>query len=131
MLPKYDSATKLTYPPRKLRLIMPNSGIGIIGGKTTIDDDQIQCVMTQCDVVIEEMFSNGIPRIATISLSLAQIPQIGGVIVFPARNEATDKALVPGENPKYLGYNLVSTYSPVGEAASTTAGRDLPSFSGI
>lgn len=96
MLPRYaQETTGLTKPPAKLRLALPGSGIGAAGGFSSADtgsslNDSIICVMTQCEVTYEAFFVSGTPRIATVSLAFAQIPQYGGEVVFPGRNDAMD-----------------------------------------
>lgn len=95
MYPRYTSdsdgkvETHFTYAPAKLLLIMPNSGIGLAGGDA-INLHSIKCIMTQCDVTTEQYFPNGLPRIATVQLSFAQIAQYDGGITFPGRTTEMD-----------------------------------------
>lgn len=88
--PYYKSTSgpsaQLTIAPTKLILVMPNSGIGLAGMNAT-NPDQVVVVMTQCDVTYEAWFPSGLPRIATVALSFAEIGQVSGGIVFPGRNQ--------------------------------------------
>jgi hypothetical protein len=101
----------LTYAPSKLMLVMPGSGIGLAGGESaaTTSMDAVLCVMTQCDVTYEKFFPSGLPRIASVSLGFAQIPQLGGHISFPHRGAVMDAGIVyGGEGPNsFFGYNLL------------------------
>jgi len=92
VLPTYGDDQGLGVPvtlaPQRLRLFVPGSGIGIIGGvgggDYPVTPDSIICVMTQCDFDFLEFFPSGLPRIVEAQLSFAQVPQIGaGNIVFP------------------------------------------------
>jgi hypothetical protein len=90
----------ISKAPRKLCLSLKNSGIGISGGQSFIDsEDSITCVMTQCDVTYEAFFPTGIPRIASVSLAFAQIPQIGDVVYFPERGGDAFDAVVEPDIP--------------------------------
>ena len=88
MLPSYPSSTtpvQVQAPP-KLLLYLPGTGIGWAGGFNTgapEADHSIICIMTQCDVMWESFFPNGLPRIASVQLSFAQIAQKGGRVTFP------------------------------------------------
>jgi len=95
MLPSYgeEGTYNVTMAPAKLILWLPGSGIGLAGG----DDgrgggipgrDSIYCVMTSCGVNYDKFFPSGLPRIATVSLSFAQIPQRFGAVMFPAVTDA-------------------------------------------
>lgn len=96
LIPTYSEATSginipIAVAPRKLKLVMPGTGIGIYGGVTPAYaqssslQDQITAIMTQCDLTIEASFPSGLPRIGTASLAFAQVAQIGssGLIQFP------------------------------------------------
>ena len=91
LLPIYttDSGNQvpLTLPPRKCRLYIPGSGIGInggvYGGGSAVMPDSIICVMTQCDINIQALFPSGLPRISEVQLSFAQVPQVAGTVTFP------------------------------------------------
>jgi hypothetical protein len=91
MLPTYAKSSNtetrpLTKPPTKLKLVLPNSGIGLAGGNVT-DVDKVLVVMTQCDVTYEAFFPSGLPRIATVALAFAEVPQEGGFIKFPSSSD--------------------------------------------
>ena len=119
MLPSYQSVdnagvkgTTLTHAPSKLLLGMPNSGIGLSGGDSgfTSSPDSVVCVMTQCDVTYEAFFPSGLPRVASVSLAFAQVPQFGGFVQFPHRGVQMDNALHQaneGSPPLFFGYNLI------------------------
>lgn len=118
MLPRYGTVqvqgtgVPITYPPRKLLLIIPNSGIGMSGGDTGsregVAAHSVWCVMTQCEVNYESMFPSGFPRIVTVHLAFAQIAQNGNGVVFPAVTDSMDNA-VSGKTPPFVGYTLRST----------------------
>lgn len=107
--PVYKSAAgpsaQLTIAPSKLILVMPNSGIGF-AGMNTATPDQVLVVMTQCDVTYESWFPSGLPRIATVSLSFAEIPQVGGGIVFPGRNQRVVDAIDGSNQAVSTGYKF-------------------------
>ena len=111
MLPKYDSSSQKTLPPPKLKLFLPQSGIGLAGGDclpNTQDADSILCVMTSCDVTWEKFFPSGNPRLASVSLAFAQIPQFNGVVSFPSRTTAMDEAASVGKRfgtTTFFGYS--------------------------
>ena len=75
--------------PERLLLTLPNTAIGITGGLTPSSHDLVDsifCIMTTCDVSYEAFFPSGLPRVATVSLSFAQIAQkAGGGVSFPSR----------------------------------------------
>lgn len=93
MFPTYngDDAANITQAPNKLRLYLPNSGLGVLGGSDMKGSsiNSIYCVMTQCEVTWESYFQSGLPRIATVSLAFAQIPQFRGGVYFPHANEGS------------------------------------------
>lgn len=112
MLPSYDDGNTflgrpLTKSPKRLILLLPNSGIGLAGGDS-VNVDSVKCVMTQCDVNHEQFFPNGLPRITTVSLAFAQIAQEGGQIVFPSTQGMTPH--VNGDKgSRTLGYKFKVT----------------------
>ena len=88
-----------TYPPRKARLYIPNSGIGLAGGgrsSADVSDDAITCVMTQCEVTYNGFFPSGLPQMVEVSLSFAQVPQLGGYVFFPGASEDVDNLVREG-----------------------------------
>lgn len=116
MLPSYSSDQReantvgvpLTYSPSKLLLVLPGSGIGIAGGESAFSAswDSVLCVMTQCDVNYEKFFPSGLPRIASVSLAFAQVPQLGGFVSFPRRGPNMDSALINEGEEFFFGYTL-------------------------
>jgi hypothetical protein len=93
MLPSYngDNSSNITQAPNKLRLFLPNSGLGLTGGSDLKGSsiDSIYCVMTQCEATYESFFQSGLPRVVTVSLAFAQIPQFRGGVYFPHANEGS------------------------------------------
>ena len=101
MLPSYDQQARTQAPPKAI-LYLPRSGIGLAGGvspSSAQDLDSIVCVMTQCEVTYEKFFSSGLPRIASVSLGFAQIPQLKGIVSFPV-NSGVMQTAVSGINPE-------------------------------
>jgi hypothetical protein len=76
----------ITIAPKKLRLVLPGSGIGTAGG-STVTPDSVRVIMTQCDVTYDAFFPSGLPRVVTVSLAFAELPQFGGYIQFPSRDD--------------------------------------------
>lgn len=104
MLPTYSNSPARTVPPPKVLLYIPNSGIGVAGGinnLTATQPDAIVCVMTQCEVTWDHFFPSGAPRMASVSLGFAQVPQYKGVVSFPSANEAMRSAF-EGVTPPLL-----------------------------
>jgi len=90
MLPTYGTEGPLGIPaataPPRLLLVLPRSGLGTAGGaySTGNTPDDVQCIMTQCDVSYEAWFPSGLPRIATVALAFAQVAQNpSGAVLFP------------------------------------------------
>lgn len=79
--PEYISGDPVVKPPPKLRLFLPNSGIGE-GGK-----DYMNAVMSSMDITYQKMFPNGEPRIVEVSLSFNEVVQVGDRIRFIGRGE--------------------------------------------
>ena len=91
MLPTYSqlqgatSGVVTTFAPRKVRLFLANSGIGLYGGMAgSTTKDSIVAIMTQCDVNIESFFPSGLPRIAVVQLAFDQVAQYAGYVDFPS-----------------------------------------------
>lgn len=108
VLPTY--ANSITYAPSKLRLSLPGSGIGVAGGSIAGSalDDTIICVMTQCEVTYEAFFPSGLPRYVNVQLAFAQIPQMNGQVLFPARDSQLDAYVkTPGLTTSF-GYDFQS-----------------------
>lgn len=111
MLPQYKTSgtNQQTLPPPKLVLFLPNSGIGIAGGYTSATlSNAVVCVMTQCEVTWDKFFPSGYPRLASVSLAFAQVPQYKGAVEFPQAEE-TMAGLTKGggdyNGTTYLGYS--------------------------
>lgn len=91
MLPRYSSTestgvgTPLVQPPPTLILGFPKAAHFERAGGTHIISDAgaFPVIMTSCDVSYEAFFPSGTPRIATVSLSFAEIAQVGGSVFFP------------------------------------------------
>ena len=106
-LPHY--ADGVTHPPPKLRLWIPNSGIGVTGGvdaSAAVNPDSIICLMTQCQISYKAFFRSGLPRIAEASLAFAQIPQFLGKITFPQSPLQAPNAELESEGGPFLPYVL-------------------------
>lgn len=105
-------AQNRTYAPRKARLYIPNSGIGLAGGgrsTASTSDSAINCVMTQCEVTYQSWFPNGVPQIAEVQLSFAEVPQIGGRVYFPGVDESVDQLVTEGgtsETTVFFAYGI-------------------------
>ena len=103
-LPRFGDESQVGTPqifaPRKLRLFLPNSGIGVAGGSessgTGASRDSIVCIMTLCDVTYEAFFRSGLPRIATVNLAFAQVAQYAGQVKFPSRTSRMDEVVTTG-----------------------------------
>lgn len=79
-----------TYPPPVMILCIP--GIGL--NESESDDygaNCIYCVMTGCDVTYTLLFPNGIPRRATVALTLRQVIQTGTGIRFAGFGKASQR----------------------------------------
>lgn len=107
--------TYLTLPPRRLRLYIPNSGIGIAGGMMSAQEqqsnpDSVTCVMTQCEVEWSAYFPSGCPRIATVQLAFAQVAQLGQRVVFPSADgmQTIVKGTQQAGRTKFFGYKLTN-----------------------
>lgn len=109
MMPRYgDTQTTgapLTTAPRKLQLHMPGTGIGWAGGGNSTNHSQqhfITAIMTGCEVEWVAFFPSGFPRIATVSLSFAQVAQFQGLVQFPSPDSALDdKVYKPGSTDTF------------------------------
>ena len=114
MMPRYgdnvDTGGPLTKAPRKLQLHMPGTGIGWSGGAgNTVHNTQhhITAIMTGCEVELVQLFPSGLPRIATVALSFAQVAQFQGEVQFPAPDDDFDKMVYEeGGGTKTFQYTL-------------------------
>ena len=115
MLPFYGSGsqtsqvgTPLTFSPRRLKLEIPNSGIGLIGGDTgggTADTDSMVCLLSQCDFDIMAWHPSGLPKLATAQLAFIQVAQSAGQVSFPHRSSRMEFA-VDGLESGIIGYRI-------------------------
>jgi hypothetical protein len=85
LLPEYTDGDgvrtpvpKRPLPPRKLILGIP--GVRLNWGIPTLPATEVNVIMTACQVTYTSFFHDGTPRIAKVSLSFAEIIQIGGKI---------------------------------------------------
>lgn len=88
-----------TYAPRKVRLYIPNSGIGLSGGgqsSADISEDAIYCLITQCEITYESFFASGLPQSVEVQLSFAEVAQLRGRVFFPSASAATDNLVYEG-----------------------------------
>ena len=110
MLPSYGNTNAVgvakTTAPSKLRLSLPNSGIGLAGGSHSASSrDWMTCVMAGCDVTWTAFFPSGVPRLASVQLSLNQVAQYNGMVDFPQVG-ATMTQEIGTEGVNTFGYNL-------------------------
>lgn len=107
-----EAGVPITYPPAKLKLFIPGSGIGLWGGDAggggAVSPDTVLCVMTQCDIEVQAMFPSGMPRLVQVSLAFAQVPQEAGTVRFPAVTDAMSAAAFDVGSP-FLGYQIRPT----------------------
>jgi hypothetical protein len=113
MMPRYGSeqqtGTPLTRAPRKLRLIMPGTGIGWAGGAGNgnhTQRDSIVAIMTACEVEWVQYFPSGFPRIATVQLSFAQMAQYQQAVQFPAPDPDFDDKVYKALDSETFQYIL-------------------------
>jgi hypothetical protein len=52
--------------------------------------------MTQCDITWEQFFPSGLPRIASVQLSFAEVAQSGGSVNLPAFTDGDRDVVVDG-----------------------------------
>lgn len=103
ILPRYSDTnslgTPVTFAPRKLWLVIPNSGIGAYGGHGGHSGfgQGIFCHMTQCDITYDAFFPSGNIRQATVSLAFTENPQAGGVVRFPGWDPKSATATAAAE----------------------------------
>jgi len=95
MLPRYGETAEVgvprTSPPRKLLFTAPGTFISTAGGDGGFSSTGgLYVIMTSCDVTYTALFPSGNPRIAEVSLSFAEVPQVGGRVKFPRVTDALD-----------------------------------------
>lgn len=115
--PRYDA--NVTYAPRKCGLVIKGSGINLNGGDGGTGS-MIVCVMQACDISYEAFFPSNMPRIATVNLTFAQVPQYQGSVVFPTVTDAMDMTVMDGigagTRQGYAPYPLTEFISPKDDA---------------
>jgi len=87
LLPDYSSDGKgkrsgvpmRPRPPNKMILGLP--GVRANWGVPTLNEDEVNTIMTGCEVVYTGFFHDGTPRIARVALAFAEIIQVGGAIL--------------------------------------------------
>lgn len=111
MYPTYSSGdlpasegTTITVAPKKLRLVLPGSGIGLAGASA--NSDSVRVIMTQCDITYDAFFPSGLPRVATVALAFAEVAQFGGSVEFPQRDTTMDDAVSSSGIAFTFGYGI-------------------------
>jgi hypothetical protein len=85
--PTYGQGEDLrVFEPAKVLLCLPNTGLAHTG------EDHITCVMTNCEVTYEAWFTNGFPRLAEVSIEVAEVVQRGNRIRFHDRKDMSPSA---------------------------------------
>jgi len=82
--PYYIQDDLRVFEPPKCILVLPGTNLG-----HKIDEHDIVCVMTTCDVTYEAWFPSGRPRIVEISLEFAETVQSEGKVAFHNRADMT------------------------------------------
>lgn len=132
MLPSYEKvslpgtggqAVSVTVPPKRLRLFMPNSGIGLAGGFMVGEEgrllvDSVTVLMNQCQVTWEAYHESGVPKLASVQLGFVQVPQFAGMIRFPT---APDVTQLKTSNPDIRTYGYRLKPSPRAMLPSTAS----------
>lgn len=93
-----------TFAPRKLRLYIPNSGLGLAGGGRSaadISDDAVTVLLTQCEINYQGWFPSGLPQSVEVQLSFAETPQIGGRVFFPSVTNEIDRLVHTGGDAEH------------------------------
>lgn len=86
-LPTYSaSGGAHTKAPKRLRLYIPNSGLGVLGGLISPGDskDSVLCFVSQCEITFQAFFPSGLPRLAQVQLTFTQLAQHEGSVRFPS-----------------------------------------------
>ena len=111
LMPTYDknNGYRPLAPPKAI-LAVRNTGLGVLGGADSRGGrvfDSVRVIMTQCDIEHRAFFPSGNPRIASVSLSFAQIAQSAGAVEFPGYDEKVQTAIKEGVTGIWSGgYNL-------------------------
>lgn len=93
--PYYELNDIRVHEPAKIQLVFPGSKMAYNG------QDDILCVMTNCEVTYEVFFTNGAPRIAEVALEFAEVVQSGERVRFHSRSDMGNA----GNVTKYLTVN--------------------------
>jgi hypothetical protein len=133
MLPRYSAVeqtgvgTPLVEAPPVLLLVFPkNARIARTGGTmVAANADAIPCLMQTCDVTYEQFFPNGLPRIATVSLSFAETAQLGKSVIFPQAPEIFEAVgdVTEAELYTYEPRHIESSDGLLGDDASVAASK--------
>lgn len=108
LMPVYPVGSPgVAIAPRRLRLSIPRSGIGMLGGDSD-NRDAINAIMTNCQITNESWFHSGMPRAVTVALTFVQIAQVGGRVVFPSRDPMFAAAVPGGTAGNYASYRIIS-----------------------
>lgn len=89
------------FPPRKLRLGLPNMRLN--WGVPELPADEIYCIMTGCEVSYQSFFADGTPRIASVDLVFAEIIQVAGYI---RPHDAAGRRIVARQGYRLTNKNL-------------------------
>jgi hypothetical protein len=96
--PEYEEGSPRVIAPPMILLVFPNSGLG--GARASYKSEkigkseegmyakginEINCVMTGCDVTYNAWFEDGTPRIAEAGLEFLEVVQGGGRVKFHDR----------------------------------------------
>lgn len=99
MFPRYSSGQSetgvpFTFPPRKLLLTFPGTAIHLNGGGGTFGQaGGTVCIMTGNDITYDAFFPSGNPRVVSVALTFAQVPQLAGRVAFPRWDQALDNVV--------------------------------------
>lgn len=103
-----------TVPPPPVLLSIPNSGIGLMGGLGGVagSADAMIGHMKTADPTISAYFPSGLPRVATVQVTITETAQLGGVIRTPHAGPLA--RIVSGATTEAsYGYNLRASGRPI------------------
>lgn len=131
MLPTYSpteqtgvGTPEVKAPPVLLLVFPKNARINRSGGTMVMANaDAMPCLMQTCDVTYEQFFPSGLPRIVTVSLSFAEVAQLGRTVIFPQAPEVFEpsREVSPAELYEFRPRHREETSGQVEEAGSTAA----------
>lgn len=87
---------KRPRPPRRIVLTLP--GLRLNQGSSATHADDMNCIMTQCEVEYPSFFNDGTPRLARVQLAFDEIIQYGQRI--------NPVSAAPMREQGLLGYNI-------------------------